>query len=72
MVTSPSGKGAILVGCNESQESFYELKSDNGQLKWEKMKQKLQYPRSHTIAIKIPDSLVQRCIQRLNFIRILR
>ena len=58
MVTSPSGQGAILVGCNENPESLYELRNISGQLEWRKMKQTLQYPRYFTIAITIPDNLV--------------
>ena len=58
MVTSPSGQGAILVGCVGSQESLYELRSIEGQLEWRKMKQKLQYPRYFSIAMTIPDNLV--------------
>ena len=58
MVTSPSGQGAILVGCNENPESLYELRNINGQLEWRKMKQKLQYPKYLTIAMTIPDNIV--------------
>ena len=58
MVTSPTGHGAILVGCSENSKSLYELRSVNGQLEWRKMKQTLQYPRYSTIAMTIPDNLV--------------
>ena len=58
MVTSPSGQGAILVGCKENPESLYELRIINDQLEWRKMKQTLQYPKHFTVAMTVPDDLV--------------
>ena len=58
MVTSPDGQGIILVGCSESNEAIYELKNnETGNLEWKLMTQKLQHPRSVTVAMLIPDEL---------------
>ena len=51
-----------MLGCFENGEptdAVYELVNteDNG-LMWEKMSQKLKYPRYDTVAMLIPDELV--------------
>ena len=38
--------------------SFYQLSVENGKFKWEKMKPELKIPRSHFVAMTIPDHLV--------------
>ena len=58
MVTSPNGNGIILLGCYEKRDAIYELSnSTNGTFQWLEMTQKLQYPRTETVAMLIPDNL---------------
>ena len=40
------------------QSSFYQFSCENGIFKWEKMKPELKIPRSHFVAMTIPDLLV--------------
>ena len=58
LVPSPNGEGVILLGCENNPRDMFELKNKNGVLAWMKMTQKLEYPRSHTNAMLIPDTLV--------------
>ena len=62
IVQSPDGQGVILLGCFENGEptdAIYELvNTQNKGLMWEKMSQKLKYPRYDTVAMLIPDELV--------------
>ena len=61
MVTSPSGQGVILFGCNENPigEHFYELTAnENGNFSWKIMAQKMTFPRSGATAMLLPDELV--------------
>ena len=60
MVTSPSGQGVILFGCNENPigEHFYELTNENGNFSWKIMEQKMIFPRSGATAMLLPDELV--------------
>ena len=61
MVTSPSGQGVILFGCNENPigEHFYELTTnENGNFSWKIMAQKMTFPRSGATAMLLPDELV--------------
>ena len=44
--------------------SFYQLSVENGIFKWEKMKPELKIPRSHFVAMNIPDHLVDVQLQR--------
>ena len=57
MVTSPNGNGIILLGCYEKRDAIYELSNTNGRFQWLEMTQKLQYPRTETVAMLIPDNL---------------
>ena len=57
MVTSPNGNGIILLGCYEKRDAIYELSNTNGTFQWLEMTQKLQYPRTETVAMLIPDDL---------------
>ena len=43
--------------------SFYQLSVENGIFKWEKMKPELKIPRSHFVAMTIPDHLVDVQLQ---------
>ena len=66
MVTSPDGKGVILLGCLYEQngelipdDKIYELRPDmNGDLTWNIMQQKMKYARGQTITMLIPDDFV--------------
>ena len=58
MVTSPTGNGVVILGCEGHPEDIYELVNTGGALHLEKMSQKLSYPRSHTISMLLPDNLV--------------
>ena len=61
IVQSPDGQGVILLGCFENgapTDAIYELvNSDDNGLMWNKMSQKLKYPRYDTVAMLIPDEL---------------
>ena len=46
------------IGCEDNPESLYELTEIDGILSWKKMFQELEYPRDSTIAMLIPDTLV--------------
>ena len=63
MVTSPDGKGVILIGCVENgqvTETIYELSAaPNRTLIWNKMLQKLQFPRMNAAVMPIPDELTK-------------
>ena len=61
MVTLDNGKSVILLGCYEDRESIYKMKAStpNGPLIWEKLPQRLQFPRTETVAMLVPDSLVK-------------
>ena len=56
MLTSISGFGVILVGCQKSH-AIYELKNTNGELFWQEKKQTLQFPRYYATTMLIPDNL---------------
>ena len=58
MITSPSGNGVILLGC-QLQEDIYEMKSiGNGKYAWSELKQTLKYSKESPIVSYIPGSLV--------------
>ena len=63
MVTSPDGQGVILLGCyppSEQSSLMFQLrKNNNGFLSWNEMPQKLKYPRTFSVAMLLPDYLVQ-------------
>ena len=65
MVTSDNGNSVILLGCYEDRESIYKMKASTtaGALIWEKMPQKLQFPRTETVAMLVPDKLVKCNLQ---------
>ena len=57
MVTSPSGKGVVVIGgfnVNEDTNALHELKSISSK-EWVPLKQTLQHARDAHIAISIPD-----------------
>ena len=66
MVTSPSGKGVILIGGYNADKSDYsekiiELRGTS--MQWVKLKQKLKYPRADLVAIPMPVKYTsQRCL----------
>ena len=60
MITSPDGKGVILLGCYDGNYSdvIYELSSSfDGILEWTILPQRLTHPRDLTVAMLIPDEL---------------
>ena len=60
MVTSPTGDGVILLGCEPNRDAIYKMTLDsNGAFVWTKMKQKLKYPRTYQpIVAPIDDEQV--------------
>ena len=60
MVTSPTGDGVILLGCEQNRDAIYKMApNSNGTFVWTKMKQKLKYPRTgRPIVAPIPDDQV--------------
>ena len=59
VITSPGGQGVILLGCYEKRDAIYELSIKNETFQWTEMKQKLQYPRTETITMFIPDEMTK-------------
>ena len=58
MISSPDGNGVVLIGCVQNAEVtdiIFEMISINGTLTWEKMSQKLQYPRMNSVGMLIPN-----------------
>ena len=73
MVTSPTGKGVVLIGGgsgyndNKSRKfnDFLELSGDSEKnLQWSCLTQKLQYARSGHVAFTIPNVVYDTIIQR--------
>ena len=60
MITSPDGKGVIVLGCLQNPEAIYKMTSDIfGDLQWTKLQQTLKYPRFDRPVISyINESLV--------------
>jgi hypothetical protein len=60
MITSPDGKGVILIGGHDVfgvQSILYQLNCTISGCKWHEMKQVLEIGRSSFVAMIIPDSL---------------
>ena len=60
MVSSPSGKGVVLIGgwnrtTNEYSDAIIEFECSS--MKWNVLEQKLQMPRKSHVAIPIPNKL---------------
>ena len=61
MISSPDGRGVVLIGCVENAQvtdTIFEMISINGTLTWEKMSQKLQHPRMNSVGMLIPDDFI--------------
>ena len=65
MVSSPTGKGVVIIGGfhnevlvpNSSTECLFELSGDSIEsLKWKKLDQKLQYSRNGHVSFLISDT----------------
>ena len=67
MVTSPTGKGVIVMGGNLetglASRAMFELSES---MEWTKMEQTLQIDHWHLLAIPIPDELVSEKIGAKN------
>ena len=56
------GTDLVVMGGESNgsySSSFYQLSVENGIFKWEKMKPELKIPRSHLVAMTIPDHLIE-------------
>ena len=61
MVTSPSGKGVIVMGGQtESGEDSKEMFELSQSMEWTRLEQTLQIGREGPLAIPIPDELVSK------------
>ena len=64
MVTSPTGKGVILMGGrtedNENSKAMFELTDS---MEWNQMEQTLQHDHDWHITIPIPDELVKEKVK---------
>ena len=62
MVTSPTGKGVIVMGgktkSGENSKAIFELSSET--MQWTRLEQTLQFDHSWPLAIPIPDELVSK------------
>ena len=66
MVTSPTGRGVVVIGGkvetpngNERYSHLMELSGETKEtLRWKKLTQKLQYPRQSHISFPIPNQTV--------------
>ena len=62
MITSPSGDGVILLGCEDYKENIYQMAADsNGDFVWSRMKQTLKYPRTYRPIISYIDDDLTNC-----------
>ena len=58
VVTSPDGKGILLMGCTIDQNGIYELaENSDGDLEWTKLNQQLESPRYGPIVMSIPNNM---------------
>ena len=60
MITSPSGKGVVVIGGYNHSEFKYsnvllELRISGNSMKWVPLQQTLQYARSNHVAFIIPE-----------------
>ena len=61
MVTSPTGKGVIVMGGEkESEEDSKEMFELSQSMEWTRLEQTLQIGREGPLAIPIPDELVSK------------
>ena len=61
MVSSPTDMGVVVIGGEDikynKSSALFELSGDSVEsLKWKKLDQKLQYPRSNHVSFLIPDT----------------
>ena len=59
MVTSPTGKGVIVIGGRSSggrSEAMFELSAS---MQWTRLEQKLQIGKGYSLAIPVPENLVE-------------
>ena len=72
MITSPTGKGVILLGCcsdlprivacDHVQDTIYQMALDsNGSYTWTKMKQKLKYSTTWEPIVEYIDDKLVTC-----------
>ena len=57
MVTSPTGKGVIVMGGNTNSKAMFELTQS---MEWTRLEQTLQIGHEGPLAIPIPDELVSK------------
>ena len=64
MVTSPTGKGVILMGGvtedHKKSKAMFELTDS---MEWKQLKQTLQHDHIRTLTIPIPDELVKEKVK---------
>ena len=61
MVTSPTGKGVIVMGGQtESEEDSKEMFELSQSMEWTRLEQTLQIGHEGSLAIPIPDELVSK------------
>ena len=58
MITSPSGDGVILMGCQEHDDVYKMVADSNGYYHWEATGHSLQYSRNNPIVEYIHQGLV--------------
>ena len=59
IVTSPNGKGVVLIGGTGNEAGLLELTGNSiHSLKWVSLEQKLMYPRNYHVVFPIPDENV--------------
>ena len=67
MVTSPTGKGVILMGGRtEGQKISKAIFELTDSMEWNPMEQTLQHDHFRSIAIAIPDELVKEKVKNKN------
>ena len=60
MIVSPSGDGAIMIGCDDDNyhsHIYQMIPEQGGTFKWIKLKQELKYGRTHPLVDYIDDDL---------------
>ena len=60
MVTSPTGKGVIIMGGNTAGEYSKAIFELSASMEWTRLEQTLQIEHQAPLAIPIPDELVSK------------
>ena len=63
MVTSPTGRGVIVMGGMKILKNSKEMFELSASMQWTRLEQTLDFGHEYPVAIPIPDKLVRRIIR---------